>query len=61
MFSNYARALGPFSIFGDSRINALFPKMVEQIGSHFGCSIPQSANDNAQMQSFYRFFFKSLC
>ena len=58
MFSTYAAELAPHSIFGHVDTNALFPKVINQLGDHFGKSIPQSAQDNAQMQSIYHFFFQ---
>jgi len=58
MFSSYAAKLSPHSIFGHKNTNALFPEIIEQLGNNFGKSIPQSATDNAQMQSIYNFFFQ---
>lgn len=58
MFSTYAADLAPYSIFGHSSNNALFPQIIHQLGDNFGKSIPQSAQDNAQMQSIYNFFFQ---
>jgi hypothetical protein len=56
MFDDYADQLRPFSIFGDARMESVFPEMISQLGNHFGKPIPQSSRDNPQMQSFYRFF-----
>lgn len=61
MFDEYASQLSPHSIFGDVRTNAIFPEMISQLGNNFGRSLPQSSLDNAQMQSFYGFFFKPAC
>ncbi|MCB0518238.1 MAG: hypothetical protein H6577_14770 [Lewinellaceae bacterium] len=61
MFDEYAAQLSPHSIFGDSRINGIFPEMISQLGNNFGKSLPQSSQDNAQMQSFYGFFQVPLC
>jgi hypothetical protein len=58
MFSTYAAELAPHSIFGHSSATTLFPKIIQQLGDNFGKSIPQSAQDNAQMQSIYNFFFQ---
>lgn len=58
MFSTYAAELAPHSIFGHVDANALFPEIIHQLGDNFGKSIPQSAQDNAQMQSIYNFFFQ---
>lgn len=58
MFSTYAAELAPHSIFGHSSANSLFPTIIQQLGDNFGKSIPQSAQDNAQMQSIYNFFFQ---
>lgn len=60
MFSEYAAALRPYSIFGDKRLNAQFPQFLEQLGEHFEQSIPQSSKNNPQMQSIYNFFFQSI-
>ena len=60
MFNEYAAELRPHSIFGNTLTNDVFPEMIAQLGNHFGKSIPQSAEDNAQMQSFYRFFFQPI-
>ena len=61
MYNEYASQLSPYSIFGDSRINGIFPEMITQLGDHFGKTLPQSTQDNAQMQSFYGFFQVPLC
>jgi len=58
MFSSYAAELAPHSIFGHVGASTLFPEIVNQLGDNFGKSIPQSAQDNAQMQSIYNFFFQ---
>ena len=58
MFSSYATELTPHSIFGHKGTNALFPEIISQLGENFGKPIPQSAQDNAQMQSIYNFFFQ---
>lgn len=57
MFSSYASELAPYSVFGHKGTNALFPEIISQLGDNFGKPIPQSAQDNAQMQSIYHFFF----
>lgn len=59
MFTSYSLELSPYSQFGDVRLNRRFVQMIDQLGSHFGKSLPQSAQDNAQMQGFYRFFHLS--
>lgn len=61
MFDEYAAQLSPYSIFGDSRTNGIFPEMISQLGNRFGRTLPQSTQDNAQMQSFYGFFQAPLC
>jgi hypothetical protein len=58
MFAEYAAELSPYSVFGDTRVNARFPQTLQQIGENFDLSIPQGSKDNAQMQSVYHFFFK---
>lgn len=54
MFADYALALRPYSLFGDKRVNAQFPQILQQLGDNFGHTIPQSSKDNAQMQSIYK-------
>lgn len=61
MFAEYAASLRPHSLFGDKRTNARFPEIIEQLGNNFDLSIPQSANDNPQMQGIYNFFFQPSC
>lgn len=58
MFSSYAAELSPYSIFGHKSTNELFPEIIQQLGDNFGKTIPQSAIDNAQMQTIYNFFFQ---
>ena len=60
MFTTYAAELSPHSIFGHKNTNEAFPEIIEQLGDNFGKSIPQSATDNAQMQTIYNFFFPAL-
>ena len=60
MFSTYASSMHPFSTFGHSGLNDLFPQIITRLGESFGSSIPESARDNAQMQSIYNFFSSSL-
>lgn len=60
MFSTYANEIAPCSIFGNVAATDLFPEIIHQLGDNFGKPIPQSAKDNAQMQSIYNFFFQQL-
>ena len=55
MFDKYAASLTPHSIFGDKRLNTLFPRMVSRLGSNLGKTISQAAICNAEMQSYYGF------
>lgn len=58
MFTTYANEMASYSFFGHKNTNAIFPQAIEQLGNNFGQSIPQSSSNNAQMQSFYNFFFQ---
>lgn len=60
MFGDYAAELSPYSMFGDKRINTKFPEIIHQLGENFEQTLPQSAKDNAQMQSIYNFFFQPI-
>jgi hypothetical protein len=40
MFDEYADQLRSFNIFGDARVEPVFPEMISQLGNNFGKPIP---------------------
>jgi hypothetical protein len=55
MFSQIQVSLTDHSYFGDTRLSKRFGRIVEQIGSNFGQSLPRCGGTHTETQALYRF------